>query len=51
MKNIEDINRDSVKKILEKKKIPEFFSGDTVKVGVRIVEEKGKEFNILKACV
>ena len=40
MKNIEDINRDSVKKILEKKKIPEFFSGDTVKVGVRIVEGK-----------
>ena len=40
MKNIEDINRDSVKKILHKKKIPEFFSGDTVKVGVRIVEGK-----------
>ena len=40
MKNIEDINRDSVKKILQKKKIPEFFSGDTVKVGVRIVEGK-----------
>ena len=40
MKNIEDINRESVKKILQKKKIPEFFSGDTVKVGVRIVEGK-----------
>ena len=40
MKNIEDINRDSVKKILHKKKIPEFFSGDTIKVGVRIVEGK-----------
>ena len=40
MKNIEDINRDSVKKILQNKKIPEFFSGDTVKVGVRIVEGK-----------
>ena len=40
MKNIEDINRDSVKKILQNKKLPEFFSGDTVKVGVRIVEGK-----------
>tara|TARA_B110000438_G_C15747182_1_gene621282 strand:+ start:745 stop:1266 length:522 start_codon:yes stop_codon:yes gene_type:complete len=40
MKNIEDINRAQVKKILAKKKIPEFFSGDTLKVGVRIVEGK-----------
>ena len=40
MKNIEDINKASVKKILTKKKIPEFFAGDTVKVGVRITEGK-----------
>ena len=40
MKNIEEINRESVKKILEKKKIPEFFAGETVKVGVRIAEGK-----------
>ena len=40
MKYIEDINRESVKKILEKKKIPEFFAGDTVKIGVRIAEGK-----------
>ena len=40
MKNIEEINRSIVKKILEKKKIPEFFAGDTVKVGVRISEGK-----------
>ena len=40
MKNIEEINRASVKKILTKKKIPEFFAGDTLKVGVRIVEGK-----------
>ena len=40
MKNIEDINRESTKKILEKKKIPEFSAGDTIKVGVRIVEGK-----------
>jgi len=40
MKNIEEINNASVKKILTKKKIPEFFAGDTIKVGVRIVEGK-----------
>ena len=40
MKNIEEINKVSVKKILTTKKIPEFFTGDTVKVGVRIVEGK-----------
>ena len=40
MKNIEEINKESVKKILETKKIPKFFPGDTIKVGVRIVEGK-----------
>ena len=40
MKNIEEINKASVKKILTTKKIPKFFAGDTVKVGVRIVEGK-----------
>ncbi len=40
MKNIEDINKQSIKKILEKKKIPEFFAGDSLKVGVRITEGK-----------
>ena len=40
MKNIEEINKDSVKQILTKNKIPEFFAGDTIKVGVRIVEGK-----------
>ena len=40
MKNIEDINRESVKKILASKKYPNFFSGDIVKVGVRITEGK-----------
>ena len=40
MKNIEDINKESVKKILSKKKIPKFSAGDTIKVGVRIVEGK-----------
>ena len=40
MKNIEDINKNIVKKMQEKRKIPEFFAGDTLKVGVRIVEGK-----------
>ena len=40
MKNIDEINKASLKKILATKKIPEFFAGDTVKVGVRIVEGK-----------
>ena len=40
MKNIEDINRENVKKILASKKYPEFFPGDIVKVGVRITEGK-----------
>ena len=38
MKNIEEINKEKVKKILAKKKIPDFFTGDTVKIGVRISE-------------
>jgi large subunit ribosomal protein L19 len=40
MKNIEDINKAAVSKILTTKKIPEFSPGDTIKVGVRIVEGK-----------
>jgi large subunit ribosomal protein L19 len=40
MKNIEEINKEAVKKLLTKRKIPEFFAGDTVKVGVRISEGK-----------
>jgi len=40
MKNIEDINKNKVKEILAKKKIPEFFAGDTIKVGVKIFDGK-----------
>ena len=40
MKNIETINKENIKKILTKKKIPDFFPGDTLKVGVRISEGK-----------
>ena len=40
MKKIEEINQSNVKKILAEKKIPEFFPGDIIKVGVRITEGK-----------
>ena len=40
MKNIEDINKASVTKILSTKKITEFSPGDTIKVGVKIIEGK-----------
>jgi len=40
MKNIEDINRANVAKVNSKKKLPEFFPGDTIRVGVKIVEGK-----------
>jgi large subunit ribosomal protein L19 len=40
MKNIEEINRESIKKILTTRKIPEFFPGDTIRVGVKITEGK-----------
>ena len=40
MKTIEEINQHNVKKIRSEKKIPEFYPGDVVKVGVRITEGK-----------
>tara|TARA_Y100000590_G_scaffold331751_1_gene376964 strand:+ start:756 stop:1301 length:546 start_codon:yes stop_codon:yes gene_type:complete len=40
MKNIEEINQSTVKKISAEKKLPEFSPGDIVKVGVRITEGK-----------
>ena len=40
MKNIENINKEIVDKIRETKKIPDFFAGDIVRVGVRIMEGK-----------
>ena len=40
MKNIEDINKAAVAKILASKKIVDFAPGDTIKVGVKIVEGK-----------
>ena len=40
MKTIEEINRSNVKKIQAEKKLPQFFPGDIIKVGVRITEGK-----------
>ena len=40
MKTIDDINRANLKKIIAEKKLPEFFAGDIIKVGVRITEGK-----------
>ena len=40
MKTIEEINQASVKKIAAEKKLPNFSTGDIVKVGVRITEGK-----------
>ena len=40
MKNIEDINKAAIKKIVTGKKITDFSPGDTIKVGVKIVEGK-----------
>ena len=40
MKNIEDINKAAIKKIVANKKISDFSPGDTIKVGVKIVEGK-----------
>ena len=40
MKNIEEINKEAIKKIVANKKITEFSPGDTIKVGVKIIEGK-----------
>ena len=40
MKNIEDINKEAIKKIVANKKITDFSPGDTIKIGVKIIEGK-----------
>ena len=40
MKNIEDINKAAIKKIISARKITHFSAGDTIKVGVKIIEGK-----------
>ena len=52
MKNIVDINREAVKKIISSKKITEFNPGDTIKVGVKIVEGKRQRIQFFEGvCV
>ena len=50
MKNIEDINKAAIKKIVASKKITDFSPGDTIKVGVKIVEGK-REDTIFRRCL
>ena len=40
MKTIEEINQANVKRIATEKKLPDFFPGDILKVGVKITEGK-----------
>ncbi len=40
MKNIEEINKANVERISEEKKLPNFYPGDIIKVGVKITEGK-----------
>ena len=40
MKTIEEINQSNVKKIISERKHPDFFTGDIIKVGVKITEGK-----------
>ena len=40
MKTIDEINRANASKISAEKKLPNFFPGDIIKVGVRITEGK-----------
>jgi hypothetical protein len=49
MKNIEDINKAAIQKITANKKITDFSPGDTIKVGVKIVEGKRERIKKLKS--
>ena len=46
MKNIEDINKEAIKKITANKKVTEFSPGDTIKIGVKIIEGKKRKNSI-----
>ena len=48
MKNIEDINKAAIKKIVANKKITDFSPGDTIKVGVKIVEGKRERIQVFE---
>ena len=49
MKNIEDINKAAIKKIVSGKKITNFAPGDTIRVGVKIVEGKRERVQFFEA--
>ena len=49
MKNIEEINKAAVKKIIDTKKVPEFAPGDTINVGVKILEGKRERVGRMEA--
>ena len=51
MKNIEEINKESVKKILSKKKFQNFLQEILLKLALELLKEKEKEFNISKEFV
>ena len=51
MKTIEEINIANVKKISAEKKLPDFFPGDIIKVGVKLLREKEIESNTSKVFV
>ncbi len=48
MKSIDEINRANVAKISAEKKLPNFFPGDIIKVGVKITEGKRDRIQYLK---
>ena len=51
MKNIEEINRSNLNKIISERKHPDFFPGDIVKVGVRITEGKRDRIQYFEGCM
>ena len=51
MKNIEEINKESVKKILTTKKIPNFLQVIQLRLGSGLLKEKEKEFSISRVFV
>ena len=51
MKNIEDINKAVIQKITANKKITDFSPGDTIKVGVKIVEGKRERIQYFEGCL
>jgi large subunit ribosomal protein L19 len=52
MKTIEDIEKQQIKQLTEKKKIPDFSSGDTIKVHMKVTEGSRERIQIFEgACI